>query len=265
VAAGSFKVNAQVLSAGDALHSWVTNQAVTGPLTPLRLAAGLPMFSIRPHCILVACPTAAVTGNTRAESYAVSGAGRKVQAMAEIPQIAPLQEIHLFPVVYLAGPIRDRSLLKIEDFWAKVDCNAAPTGATATAEWHATLKVWQDNPALGTPGYVSYSLSSTGNPAAGPIDTLQELRLPANNPRVFNVPLSPNDLYLFNEPGKTGYLWKATSLVGPPTEILESGRYTSARIDGAIRIDTMPTDSTIPQSRLNISIGKLACEAIDRR
>ncbi|MEA2432976.1 MAG: hypothetical protein QOG54_433 [Actinomycetota bacterium] len=272
-AGGSFTVNAKVLSAGDALHSWVTNQAVTGALTQLRLAAGIPMFSVRPHCILVACPSSSVFGSTSADAVPISSPTRKVHAAATIPSTKPLEEVHLFPASFLAGPIRDRSLIRIEDFSATVDCSAAPAGASATAYWQATVKIYED-PLVGAAGYHTYpQFTSTANPTdfnpllpnAALVNTFQELRL--ENPRVFNVPLSANDLYLFEDTaaGKIGYLSKAASLINPPTEVSDGNRYTSATIDGAIRIDTVPTDPAIPQSRLNISIGKLACEAIDRR
>jgi hypothetical protein len=282
-AIGSFTLNAQVISAGDALHSWVTNQALTGALTPLRLAAGIPMFSVRPHCVLVLCPSSAVYGLTSAAAVPVSLPTRKVQASASIPATQPIEEVHLFPASFLAGPIRSRSLIRIEDFWASVDCSAAPAAASATAYWQATVMIYED-PVVGTPGYHTYPLfTSTANPSdynpALPnpalVNTFQELRL--ENPRVFNVPLSTNDLYLFEDPNppvppnppgtpaRIGYLSKAASLLNPPTEVAPGNRYTSASIDGAIRIDTVPTDPAIPQSRLNISIGKLACEAIDQR
>lgn len=43
------------------------------------------------------------------------------------------------------------------------------------------------------------------------------------------------------------------------------GRHTQAGIDSAIEITTRPSNPAIPQSGLNISIGKLSCEAVDNR
>jgi hypothetical protein len=278
-AAGSFTLSAQVISAGDALHSWVTNQAVTGPTSPLRLAPGLPVFSVRPHCDLALCPTSVVVGSTDAEAVPISSAGRKVLATAQIgdaaalPTPKKLEEVHLFPVTYIPGTIKDSSVFKITDFSATVDCEATPSLATAkaTASWSAYVWYWDARktpgalPGTYVPGRVGpIQITSTGNPNALPVDTLQEIQV-VSNPRVLD--LGANSLFLFDNPqvGQTGYIRRATGLLNPPTEVSDGGRYTAANIDGAIRIDTVPTDSTIPQSTLNISIGKLSCEAVDRR
>jgi hypothetical protein len=44
-----------------------------------------------------------------------------------------------------------------------------------------------------------------------------------------------------------------------------TGTLTTAAIDGAIQMTTVPTNPLLPESGLNVSVGSLTCEALDKR
>lgn len=134
----------------------------------------------------------------------------------------------------------------------------------------------------------------TGTPRVDPLAALV-----SNPPMVheFVDPLDPEasspfgsekDVYLFpvrhthpaedgdgdgegdNEPvdvvhNHAGYLSSWSSLPETVTSASPDGRSTSARIEGAIRMTTTPTSPANGVTAMNISIGSLSCQALDRR
>lgn len=173
-------------------------------------------------------------------------------------------------------------VFQVSDFTAVVDCKATPNGgAYATASWTAAMSYKFDNtdnnnvPAsiLGA----QIAMSDTGNDTiTAKFDYVNTTTitvpdafawLKANNPLVYDGNGLSNDIYLMNDPaaGKKGYIDSLTANRDPVTSVSADGRTVRASIDGALRIDTNQLHATIPDTALNVSIGKLSCEAIDNR
>jgi hypothetical protein len=74
-----------------------------------------------------------------------------------------------------------------------------------------------------------------------------------------------DDVYLFRTDNNLGYLSSWRSLIGAPASVTEGGRVARASIVDALRIITGPTASNREGSALDISVGNLGCEAVDRR
>jgi prepilin-type N-terminal cleavage/methylation domain-containing protein len=185
---------------------------------------------------------------------------RKVETKAAITTFGMLR---IFPTAYITDPAD--AVITISDFVASLSCTSTANEATAdaTGTWSATLRYWKDPQNDGMPvgsGYVSVPLA--GSTAAG-TDPLEVLR--TENPLVYDAVLDSEDVYLFNTADRRGYFTSMTSRPLVAAREANNGRVTSAELNGALQITTVPTSAANPQSSLSISVGALSCEAVDRR
>lgn len=238
---------------------WLDNQAETGSTSPLQLSSSEPIA-------LIEAPGArTLKGTTYAESTAVNTAGRKVHATSKVE----MGKLELFPTNYLSsnGPV-----LYISDFVADLGCfsTASPSTATVTGTWQATFTYFDAGPdGLGLidgndDQYRSISLNGS---LTGTTDPFASIR-GSGNPLVYDSRLDDTkDVYLFEDSsaGRNGYLRELSAVTKIDGLEDSTGRQTSAQLNDAITIKTVPTSDGIPESALSISIGKLSCEAVDSR
>ncbi|MDP9068811.1 MAG: type II secretion system GspH family protein [Actinomycetota bacterium] len=266
LASGTFNLND--LASLDTYDLWVNNQADTTMGALLRLDPTSPVFSVRPRTAAEEdLATKVLSGGTSATT--VGGATKKVDAAAS----AELGQIRLFPVTFILTG--EKSVIVVDNVTSSVSCSASATGATQDASYSASLRYWKEtneNDGIQEGSYQPVTLSGTTDNLPG-----------VGNPMVYEDPVSALsygselDVYLFPVPHEhsdpvlgtvthkhAGYL---TDWQNIPTTFTseDAGRVSRARIDGAIRINTRPSNPTIPQTGLNISIAKLSCEAVDRR
>jgi type II secretory pathway pseudopilin PulG len=225
---------------------WLDNQAEKGIESPLRLMDGEPIFSVE------SLETRTLKGSTYAESTSVDAtSGRKVHATSH----SEFGQLELFPTTFIAssGPV-----LRISDFVADLGCfsTANPATASATGSWSAKLEYYKAD----LDGYESIDLGGDEGGSADPVASLI-----ADNPLVYDDVDDSKDVYLFEAEGKKGYL-KTLSVVTKVDALEDStGRQTNATLNGAISLETTAAHSLRPASTLSLSIGKLSCEAVDRR
>jgi hypothetical protein len=234
---------------------WVTNTENTDPSKDLHLIPS-------PGLVNVSSFTGRATTLTKAKTDPL----RRVQSTAtvSIPRIG-IMPISLVLVEDEGGsPTLDRAVLVIENFTATVDCMSTPNaGAYQTYSWSARLRWLKDkNPGDGIP-HAKYQRLDVSNTSGDPRATI-------GNPLVYEGGAPANDIYLFQEPGKRGYLGDL-GIAFSGSSALSSGQSpdTGARyagIDSAISVATAPTDSdNADQTSLLVNVGKLRCDALDAR
>jgi type II secretory pathway pseudopilin PulG len=240
---------------------WVDNQADTGPTSPLHLS------SSEPIALIEAPGSRTLKGTTYAESTAVNTAGRKVHATSNVE----IGRLDLFPTNFLSsnGPV-----LYISDFVADLGCYSTANTATATVTgtWSATFSYFDaGSDGAGTSADTAddqyRSLPPLIGNLTGTTDPFASLR-GTNNPLVYDDPADDTkDIYLFEDQavGRSGYLRELSAVTKISGLEDSTGRQTSAQLNDAITIKTVPTSAGIPESALSISVGKLSCEAVDSR
>jgi prepilin-type N-terminal cleavage/methylation domain-containing protein len=232
---------------------WVDNQASTGSRTELLLHGTRNMLTVRKDVL-------GVTGSTKTETTAIApAASRKVQATAT----ARLGRVDLFPTTFISQ--EERAVVVIRDFQVSLTCTstADPTTASATGTWSAKFKYWRDLTQDGNDNG-GYSTEVTiGGTVAGGTEALESIQ--TANPLVYDSSDDIEDVYLFAVPGKRGYLqdWSMNPQITWTEDA--SGRTTSANLEGAMQIITNATNPAIADSALNITLGKLWCQATDKR
>lgn len=293
IARGQFEFIANGLNA----FMSATNQADTTD-AGLRLASGVDMVRVTPSGT-----GGTLFGATEGLTTPI-GAGRKVQTTATLRGTsAPgsgAGTISILPARFTTpvnGPV-----VEVSNFRADVSCPSTGVAATSTptATWSATLRYWKetnefDNVSAGsyvpvetTPGA---GLSGSPNSGAPRVDPLAALVAAPPMVHEFVDPLDPTtlkpygsekDTYLFpvqhnhsdvdgdGNPINVshthpGYLSSWSSLPDTVTSRSPDWRSTAARIEGALRITTTPTSPLNGVTSLNISIGSLSCQALDRR
>ena len=159
-------------------------------------------------------------------------------------------------------------LVEVQNFTAQVRCESKPdtAAADASASWSADLIFQADTTSDGRVNPTAQTMRLTGAPGADPLATIGAGAGKTNY--LVNDPAGTSrDIWLFDDPAQSrkGYLasWSTNkSLLASKST---NGRTTSASIDGAIRIDTAPLNPAVPETTVNVSIGKLRCEAVDNR
>lgn len=209
-----------------------------------------------------------ISGSTSADTTAVNSSGRHVQTAAA----AAFQRLRFLSTSFIQSVITDvngdavhRSVLVVNNFQSSVSCKATASSSTATAakSWSATMYFWRDNDPSDhsvNGSYQSIPLSSSLSS-----DPLAPYGPNAQNPVVYDAPLGEEDIYLFQAPGKKGYLQSWSSAVGETAEVSADGRITNADLSDAIRLVSAPTHSSHGDSAFLVKIGKLGCEAQDQR
>jgi prepilin-type N-terminal cleavage/methylation domain-containing protein len=228
--------------------AWVTNQADATSDSLLQVEGGEPMIEI-----------GRTSRTMQAETYATTTAADAASRVVETIADAKLGDVRITPVKFINGS--DDHVIRISDFAARATCRSTASAATASATgtWTATLRYWVDptNDGSYNGAYVTESL--TAATAGSRLESIQ-----ASNPLVNDAPLAADDVYLFQTSTRQGYLtdWGATA---PTVSKSADGRVTNVNLDGAIRLDTSPTNQAIADSVMSVSIGKMSCEAVDNR
>ena len=235
-------------------YLWIQNQADVGSNTILKLDGNRKVFSLYAND-----SSARLTGSTSGTSTPL-GAGRKVETTATVT--IPL--LRFMPVTFIVGgPDWRRHVLMIDNFTATVRCTSTASGtASSIASWSGTLTYWRDpsdNGSLVDAGFINPPVSISS--ASGNTD-LQTLL--GGNPLVYDGLLPADDVYLFQPTIGNGYFTNFTLKTGGAA-VRGGGAETNASIDGALNVTTVPTNPLLPESGLNISIGSLTCEALDKR
>lgn len=277
-AAGGFTFGGALSPTG---FFWVNNQTDAAQNALLKLDLTRKVFSLKRENEAII----PVTGETNVSSAALGG-GRFVRARAN----TFVNMIRAMPVSYLFGAEDERHIVLIKNFTASVDCNSVGTAAsTQVGDWSASVKVWWDpvndgvidirtkfltiNSATAAGGRTTLGavleadfdpsdptnggrVSLKTDPAAAPAAT--------SNPLIYDGVLPTDDVYLFNEPLKNGYLTSFT-LKQLVTSEGAGGDLGTASVDGAIQLATVPTNPLLPESGLNVAVGSLSCEALDAR
>jgi prepilin-type N-terminal cleavage/methylation domain-containing protein len=243
---------------GTDLEYWVDNQASTGSRTELLLHGTRNMLTVRKDVL-------GITGSTKTESTAIAPAAtRKVQATAT----AKLGRMDLFPTTFISQ--EQRAVVVISDFQVSLTCTstADPGTASVAGTWSAKVKYWKDLlPAddndIGAYTNVGSLDGTIGGSVAGGTEALEGIQ--TANPLVYDSSDDTEDVYLFVAPGKKGYLqdWSMTPEIAWTEDAF--GRTTSASLEGAMQIITNATNPAISDSALNITLGKVGCQATDKR
>lgn len=278
VASGGFLVN----NSGSSFDFWVNtdtngNQLQLGS-DPLSTVAPLrPVASVRRLSGI------SLTGSTSVETTPL-GAGRQVQAIAT----GKFGQLALFPVNFIeSGHPEGRSVILVNNFDGKADCNSTATPATASTQvsYAAILKYWKetnenDGVAAGT--YQVVELASTK-----PSDPLAAFNPTSNNPMVWEDPGGTDsngkasDIYLFpvhhdhgllglvkhDHPGYLATDGGWSSLANIPASVTgaSGGRITKGSLGGAIRFNSVPLNPNVPESNVSVSVGSFSCAASDLR
>jgi hypothetical protein len=254
-------------NAAGGLNLWLLNQAATGPQSPLLLSPNPGVVNLR------AKGGVSLTGATSAVTGALGAGDRRVETTAT----TSFKDLRIMPTSFIQGPNFERSVVLIDDFSASVTCKSTALAATsvASATWQATVYYWVENdPNDGQQRGHYESVAASSSAGTDPLAAIK-----AANPMVYEDPTSndpagsPNDIYLFpvgHDHGGVvhdhpGYLVDWSSLPVTAAQMDSSGRTTSADINGAIRIDTAPTNPDVEGSGVNVSVAKLTCEAVDNR
>lgn len=242
---------------------WVNNQAETGRQAELLLDPNRKVLTVRRD------GTTKMTAYTQGTATALTPtSGRKVAATAT----AVIGRVDLMPATFINQ--EQRAVVVIRDFKAELRCTstAQPTASVAgidggTVVWSAKFKYWADtnnnnkDDGAYVPEMTISGSFSTGTPTADPLEAIQ-----AQNPKVYDIPNDANDIHLFSTPATPkGYLVDWSSKPDVTWSKDASGRVTGASLDGALGIVTNRTHPNIEAAGLNVNIGKLSCEAVDKR
>jgi type II secretory pathway pseudopilin PulG len=268
---------------------WMENQAQSGAPSRLRLADQGRVAWLRPSTTAGVGPMVASTG---ADSTLITASPRFVQTAAD----AELGSLRLLPADFTGGGF-EGAVIVVDDFEANVTCSSQAAGVAnpdPSATWSATFRYWtedQANDGVTAGGYQSLALTQATNAS-------DLTNLASDPPMVYEEddPTIPNnflnDIYLFPvtktyrnvleigldlngngtvgdlipelEHRHAGYL-SVIDLGSTSTEEDSAGRVTSARIDGALTFTTEPTNRTVDDSRISVSIGSMSCDALDAR
>jgi prepilin-type N-terminal cleavage/methylation domain-containing protein len=238
---------------------WVDNQSTKGT-APLRLDGIRKLLVSSRISGGSLAGTGRLSGTTAANAYALTDtSGGRVETTAN----ANFGKIALMPTNFIGSG--DGTVLTISDFRADLSCKAVAGVGTphATGSWSATVTYWADtNPndnlaagGLNTTVLRGYT-TGAGTPVS--IDSI-------GNPKVYDAPEGQTDIYLFETATTTGYFQKISSTTTIPSTVSADGSSASVTLPGAIQINTVATNSAIPNSALNVSIGQMSCEAVDNR
>ena len=252
-------------TSSSAYNFWMNNQADTAITSALHLDSGLPIFSLSPTG--AGSGGNSLRGSASAVTTAIANpATRKVETAAS----TTYKKGCLFPVTYI--PSGGPCLIKIDNFSSSVRCMAtglASQPAVATGTYSVTVQYYADNLKNGqndgsyvTVGGGPITVTSGSTTAT---DLLQAVK--AANPLVYDASPVPstNDVNLFPFPGRSNFLSDWRMLTSVNTQVTPDNKKALAQVNGAIQINTAPTNPAISETGLNLSIGNLNCAAQDNR
>lgn len=261
---------------GDAVDFWLDRpEAARGSGSRWELALNSPLLSLVTADGLDTNTTIeTLSGYTRALTTNLPAGGVNTTAHVEF------EEMRLFPTTFAP-----EGVVRIDEFTADVACNASAASGTkaATATYSAVVRYWQESgtDATGAPrnnnGVADGDYSAPQTITGTGTDLLAQIA--SANPLVYEQPevlapeqrpaLQPGDIYLFQTQDRIGYLSTWSTLRNPAGALRNNGRIASARLDGAVSINTapvpVPAGSVFTQLPINISLGAMSCEAVDLR
>jgi len=238
---------------------WISNRVSSPPNSLLRLpttAVDAPTTSVRLMSVLpLGAPATTLSGSSQTSTTAVDVVS---SARTDIGRILVLPTTFIATTYHASRPV-----LVVDNFTASITCNArgVPTGG-----WSATMRYWRDatdnNARDGA--YVTVSL---GVPQPAGQDTLAVIKAlnGGKGPLIYDGNNAASDVFLFKVGSGNGYLTDWSSLPAVAFRDTANNRETSALIDGAIRMSTIPLDTAVADSTLGISIGNVGCGAVDYR
>lgn len=238
------------LTAGAGVKSfWIRNQS-NGAL--LGLTGG---SNSQPFYIQRDSGPVRLRGTTYAEATPPTPPStRKVHATVE----AFSSPMHLFSTSFAPDGV-----IQIRDFTMRLECKATGVLGTSLVSgiWSAQLRWWKEG------SYQTIQLGGRHDNASGTIDPLAALSGGATNQVVNDPFLIGETTWLFDEPSaippRVGYLqsWSSTTVV-PSTK---SATRAETELPFAIDIRTAPTDNTIDETAISVTVGKGSCVAEDAR
>jgi hypothetical protein len=233
---------------------WVNNQADTTTAAELKLDPTAHVLSIVPF------NGVEIGGGSAAETTAIAPESlREVETSAT----ASIGKVLLLPTTFIPG---DKAVLSLLDFTAAVTCRSTGSSSTSTssATWSSTLRYYRDTVEDGLSGVEAVDVAFNFDNAA---TVLADLK--STNPIVFEGPTEADDVRLFRVTGADGSVVQKGYLDGftatTPKASTEATGATSASLDSALGIITAPTNPQDPNTSLNVALGKLSCEAVDKR
>jgi prepilin-type N-terminal cleavage/methylation domain-containing protein len=278
------------------LEFWVNNQAEIGTSTSLQLAVdpNSPLFSVRRGA-------GSVAFSSKAQTTSLLSGDRKVLTEAS----ASVGRMRLFPTHYVTSGSSKAVVLISDFTASVSCKSTATSTSSATASYGGTLQYWAESAWLAnrtlfagdaalTGGQYSAGINLSDDAGRAVMNNLKPdvdtdgqtengTQVAGTNPMLWESPLdansygSPLDIYLFPQEHEhlvggnlihhehPGYIsfWEATRSL--PASVSTDFRTTSASIPPAIRINTVPTDPDVEGTALNIEVGRLTCESVDRR
>lgn len=240
---------------------WVNNQGDrSNGATAMQLDPVMPLIRIKP-----ATTTSVLTGTAEAEATGlVPTSSRKVESYATVT----VPRLYLLPVSFITG---EKAVVEIQDFTATIRCTSTANATTAsvtgigggTTAWTAQLRYWRDTVNNGQrDGSYSPFVALSGSLSGG-TDPLQAIK--ATNPIVYDRSNNALDITLFETQTNRGYLndWSINPTVASSEDSL--GRETTGTIENAIHIQTAKTNGAVAESPMDVTLGDLACNAVDKR
>ena len=232
---------------------WANNQFDS--TTPLQLNPNTKMFSLRTRY------EEPLEGSTEAVTEDEADPARRVETNASVL----FNDLRLLPTTddVIDDTTFGRAVVAVDEFSAEVSCvsTASAASSSASADWSAALWYWRDIDPLDNDAEGTYELELLDGSAG--VDPLQAIK--AANPLVYDGPTPAEDVYLFEAPGINGYMNDWSILTAPQLSETPDGRVTSASIESAINLTTAPTNPALTQSTINVSVGRLGCQAVDSR
>ena len=257
--------NGQVSVEGDRIHGagsflynngvgnpsfWVDNQA-TDLTPPLQLDPTRKLFLSSRISGGSMAGTGRLSGITAADAYALTDtSGGRVTTTAA----ADFGKIAMMPTTFIGSG--DGTVLSLSDFHATLTCTAVAGVGTpvATGSWSAILTYWMDSNPGDDVAAGSYQTTilrgyTDGGGTGVSIDSI-------GNPLVFDGVGNANDVYLFQTESTTGYFTKISTTTTIPSTVVADGSSASATLPGAVQINTVGTNAAVPNSALNVSVGR---------
>jgi hypothetical protein len=272
-ASGGFNFTTTAVSGfANSGYFWVDNQVPADPRSTL--------LAIDPtkQVLRTTATTPSMSGSTSSNATALTPTStRGVFSSAQIS----LNNVRIMPTTFI-GP-QPKTVFVVDSFGASTTCNSTVSSGVAAVDrgtWDATVEVFVDNNNNGVQGGSYQTLTFHGDSTAGNVTVSGTLNgttytnapfsqlaanLVSSDPLVLDGITAGTDAYLIQDASHpNGYLtaWTATN---PVASVDTAKTTTTASITGAMNVATVATNSSIPESGLNILFGKLSCTSFDNR
>ncbi len=250
------------------VNNQIERAAVEGQATQLQLDRTKNIMAVERQvspaingCTAASAVAGPISAGSTDPTCAFSNSTNAVGASAQ----ARFGKLRIFPVTFIPATNPDTSVLVLDEFKMNVTCasTSAPGSASASGSWSATLRVWVEPPNDLVDGtYKSFQIAGqTGTSATSELSLL-------GNPLVYDALGTDNDVYLFQDSTRKGYLI-AGGLTAPALLASSASATTrTAQVNAnspAIEIVTVPTDPARPETSLTVDVGSMSCATVDKR